>query len=309
MTHRFVLEPYKGMKTRYLCPGCADASKTFSRYIDVTTGNHLSIDVGKCNRVNNCGYHYTPRQYFAKNIIGPIEPKCPPVPLKPKNDNYSIISQDIRNASLKNWSSNNFVRFLITRFGNEITEKLKSKYLIGTSKHWSGATVFWQIDENGRTRTGKIMLYDPIIGRRVKQPYSHITWVHAVLKMPNFNLKQCFFGEHLLKDKYKNVAIVESEKTAVIASIYFPQLLWLAAGSSSNLTIEKFKVLKDRNVILFPDLNCFSKWEEISKQLGRITNIRVSNFLETRATESEVKSGLDLADYLINFDSVEFSQI
>ena len=28
---------------------------------------YLSDSVGKCNRLNKCGYHYTPRQYFADN--------------------------------------------------------------------------------------------------------------------------------------------------------------------------------------------------------------------------------------------------
>ena len=35
-------------------------------------------------------------------------------------------------------------------------------------------------------------------------------------------LKQCFFGEHLLREKTMPVAIVESEKTAIISSVYLP---------------------------------------------------------------------------------------
>jgi len=56
------------------------------------------------------------------------------------------------------------------------------------------------------------MLYSPTTGKRVKEPFNHITWVHKALKQPDFNLKQCLFGEHLLQDKTKPVAIVESEK-------------------------------------------------------------------------------------------------
>ena len=29
--------------------------------------NYLSERVGKCNRLDKCGYHYTPKQYFADN--------------------------------------------------------------------------------------------------------------------------------------------------------------------------------------------------------------------------------------------------
>lgn len=77
--------------------------------------------------------------------------------------------------------------------------------------------------------------------------------------MPDFELKQCLFGEHLLRDKAKPIAIVESEKTAIIASVYLPQFIWLAVGSLTNLNAEKCSVLKGRTVTLFPDLNGFEK--------------------------------------------------
>lgn len=42
------------------------------------------------------------------------------------------------------------------------------------------------------------MLYNPTTGKRIKEPYNHVTWVHSVLHKEDYNLKQCFFGEHLL---------------------------------------------------------------------------------------------------------------
>lgn len=95
--------------------------------------------------------------------------------------------------------------------------------MVGTSKYWEGATVFWQMDYQNRVRTGKIMLYNPATGKRIKEPYNHVTWVHSILHKEDYNLKQCFFGEHLLpEDKSRPVALVESEKTAIIASYYLP---------------------------------------------------------------------------------------
>ena len=79
------------------------------------------------------------------------------------------------------------------------------------------------------------MLYNAHSGKRVKEPFSHITWAHKVLNLHNFSLKQCFFGEHLLNE-YKPIAIVESEKTAIIASAYIPKFNWIAVGSLNNLT-------------------------------------------------------------------------
>jgi hypothetical protein len=66
-THRFILESYTGPRSRGNCPNCG-AAHEFSRYIDTENGNaYLDDRVGKCNRTNNCSYHYTPKQYFADN--------------------------------------------------------------------------------------------------------------------------------------------------------------------------------------------------------------------------------------------------
>ena len=94
--------------------------------------------------------------------------------------------------------------------------------------------------------------------------------MHKLIKQPDFELKQCMFGEHVLKNNIKPVAIVESEKSAVIASVYLPQFIWLAVGSLNNLNAEKCKVLQGRTVVLYPDLNGFEKWNEKKKELARL---------------------------------------
>jgi hypothetical protein len=178
---------------------------------------------------------------------------------------------------------------------------------IGTSKYEPGAVVFWQVDITGRVRTGKIMLYDAVSGKRVKDRDKHITWAHTALRLPDFNLKQCFFGEHLLKDQQKPVAIVESEKTAVVASIYLPDYIWLACGGINNLNAERCRVLKDRKVMLFPDLGGYDKWSDKAKKLLHISHFNVSNLLERKATNEEKQQGLDLADYLLKFSLSKFN--
>lgn len=73
--HKYILEPYKGMNTRYRCPSCQQRDKTFSLYIDRETGEHINSTVGRCNRESNCGHHYTPKQYFKDNDISFDTPK------------------------------------------------------------------------------------------------------------------------------------------------------------------------------------------------------------------------------------------
>jgi hypothetical protein len=308
--HKYTLEPYKGMNTRYRCPSCQQRDKTFSLYIDTETGEHIHPTVGRCNRESNCGHHYTPKQYFQDNNISfdTPQPKAyKPRPVTPQPKPVSFIPVEVFKDSLKAHETNHFVQFLINLFGVEVASQLVSRYFIATSKHWNGATVFWQIDTQGKVRTGKIMLYSPTTGKRVKNLELPVYWVHKALKQPEFELRQCLFGEHLLIDKTKPVAIVESEKTAVIASVYLPQFIWVAVGSLTNLNAEKCSILKGRTVALFPDLNGFEKWSSKAKELSHLAIFTVSDLLECKATEAEKKQGFDLADYLIKYDYKAFA--
>lgn len=312
MFHRYTLEKYKGPGSRHTCPGCGNA-KVFTRYIDSQTSEHLAPSVGRCSREIKCGYHYTPKQYFKEHsIYGPKEKK--PIAFRqvqpPQSKLVSFIANDVFKSSLKGYNQNNFVHYLQQLFGADITRQLIARYYIGTSKHWNAATIFWQIDAKGRSRTGKIMLYSPITGKRVKEPFNHITWVHKVLKRPEFELKQCLFGEHLLRsDPQKPVAIVESEKTAIIASVYLPGFIWLAAGSLSNLTAERCRPLAGRKVILYPDLKALDKWKAKAAELSHITRFVVSDLLERKASEADRQQGFDLADYLVRFPVPEQPQV
>lgn len=311
--HKYILEPYKGMNTRYRCPApnCGKG-KTFSLYIDTETGEHIHPTVGRCNRESNCGHHYTPKQYFQDNNISfdTPQPKAyKPRPVTPQQKPVSFIPVEVFKASLNPtaFETNHFVQFLINLFGVEVASQLVNRYFVATSKHWNGATVFWQIDTQGKVRTGKIMLYSPSTGKRIKDPFNHINWVHSLLKQPEFELRQCLFGTHLLIDKTKPVAIVESEKTAVIASVYLPQFIWVAVGSLTNLNAEKCSILKGRTVTLFPDLNGFDKWSSKAKELSHLAMFTISDLLERKATEAEKKQGFDLADYLIKYDYKDFA--
>lgn len=305
--YRYTLEKYNG-KNRYHCPNCQH-KRVFSLYIDTETNKHISPSVGRCNRESKCGHHYTPKQYFQDNNISfdtthPVAYKQRPIAPPPKP--VSFISFDLFRDSLKAHEANHFVQFLISLVGNEVASELVSRYFIATSKHWNGATVFWQIDTEGKVRTGKIMLYNPTTGKR----HGNTTFAHKLIQQPEFELKQCFFGEHLLKDKTKPVAIVESEKTAVIASVYLPQFIWVASSGLNGLNAEKCSVLKGRKVTLFPDVGCFDKWSSKAEEFSHLAIFTVSDLLERKATEAERIDGCDIADYLVkcNYKSFALSE-
>jgi hypothetical protein len=189
---------------------------------------------------------------------------------------------------------------LKNHFGQEKAVDLIALYKIGGAKKWAGANVFWYLDQNENITSGKIMLYNEQTGKRVKEPFNRISWVHAELKIPNENIRKCLFGEHLLTlHKEKPIALVESEKSAVIASIYFSDYIWLATGGIANLSYERMKVLRNRKVVLFPDLGAFDLWSQKAEEFKKWLDIRVSDYLEKIATPEEREQKLDLADYLM----------
>lgn len=309
-TYPFTLEPYHGMNTRFRCPVCQKKEKTFTLYIDTETGQHIANNVGKCSRETNCGYHYTPKQYFSDNNIQSsnktVTNKSHFSLQKTVTKNTNYIENSLFEASLDKYENNKFIDYLVSLFGIETTIELINKYYLGTSKHWDGATIFWQLDTTYKVRTGKIMLYNPTIGKRIKQPFNHLQWVHSIIYKTDYNLQQCLFGEHLIKQNNKPIAIVESEKTAIIASVYLPQFNWLATGSLYNLNFEKLKILKNHHITLFPDLNGFENWSNKAKEMSGMLKISVSNLLEIKTTEIEKKEGYDIADYLVQYPILDF---
>ena len=301
--HRFRLERYRTPASRHTCPSCG-RKKKFTRYIDIEGKFVFPEYVGKCERINNCGYHYTPKQFFADNheakkdllsgvsadewkMSAPIQPKPPP----------SFVPHDLMIDTMRCYGKNNFVRFLHTLYDAETVKRMIGRYHVGTSIHWDGATVFWQVDEQGLVHHGKVMVYDPATGKRSKDLFST---AERLMHLPDFNLQQCFFGEHLLIDKDKPVALVESEKSAIIAAEHMQQYLWLATGGSSGCLNQRMHILSDRQVVMFPDMKCLAQWQVVAHKLRQLgAKVEVSTYLEENATDEELLNGLDIADFII----------
>ena len=308
--HRFILQPYKGISSRHTCPAC-HKRRCFSRYIDTEKQISFPGDVGRCDHEQSCGYHLTPKEYFGRNPQSKLQ-HCdfatlsawrakPTEPRKPT----SLIAAETVSQTLHGYEKNNLYLFLRSKFGAEDALRLMRDYRIGTSKHWPGSCVFWQTDINSCVRTGKVMLYDAETGRRVKEPFNHDTWVHSLLRLPDFNLRQCFFGEHLLPmNRGKPVAIVESEKTALVAMYYLPEYVWLATGGKNGcFNADALRVLKDRQVILYPDIGATDQWQQKLSLLRKLCiEASIFNFLEDVAADEERTAGLDIADYLLQIE-------
>lgn len=306
---RFILQPYKGPSTRYECPSCHQ-THCFTRYIDTEKVIAFPEYVGRCNHENSCGYHYPPRQYFKGNPNAKEEMNSGnvhfhhPSPILPEQmpEPY-FFAPSLMDKTMCAYRNNNFYLFLESTFGSEITKRLVQKYHIGTSKLWNGATIFWQVDAQNVIRDGKIMFYDPLTGHRSHNTKRSVNWVHSQIHVGKERIRQCFFGEHLLaRDVNSTVAIVESEKTAIIASCFIPQFIWIAVGGKDGMFRQgNFNLLKNRNVIFFPDLGMDMDWRnKVGFCRAQGINAILYEYLKDHASEDQRKAGLDIADFLLS---------
>ena len=274
---------------KFNCPQCG--KKSFVKYIETETGHYAESQYGRCDREIKCGFF----EYPNGNSIINYNYVAPP-PVKP-----SYIDKEILQKTLTKYEINPLITYLHNHYSENEVRTSFGKYQVGTSNQFNSSTVFWQMDHTGNIRSGKIMAYDITTGKRQKNKDGKalIQWVHSVLKIPNYNLKQCLFGLHLLNDNVKQVAIVESEKTALIMSIEFPQHIWMSTGSLQGFKYEYLEPIKDIEIIAFPDKGGYAQWQKIAKTLNeKGFNIEISKLLE----KEEYKNGWDLVDVL-NYES------
>ncbi len=301
---KFRLRKYSGLGSKLTCPSCGK-KRVFTPYVNYKTKEVINTTFGRCDREIKCGYHKFPKECNQGNSMdtetGTSLQSAPPI-----LNEISFIGKMEMQRSKSHYEKNNLYQFLKDKFGGKKVLEQFNLYHVGTANHWKGSTVFWQVDHEHNVRTGKLMQYNAKTGRRVKKPYNRISWVHSVLKLTNFNLKQCLFGEHLIpKNLNKPVALVESEKTALIASICIPDFIWLATGGLSNLNKISCTVLRGRKIVLFPDLGAEEKWTKKADRIFGIRRYKVSTLLQNNATAMEQEQGLDLGDYLLDLERNE----
>lgn len=307
---RYELQKYRTISDRHTCPKCGKP-KCFTYYVD-ENGQPLDKTVGRCDHESGCGYHYPPKEYFKdhpeleypeKKSTYPIRADKPKTSGKPSGNSIGTVPDEYVARSRSD--NSHLIQFLFSlqKDNAENVKRVLDDYRIGATK--DGSTVFWQIDIEGRVRTGKIIQYNKEDGHRIKD--RGVNWVHSLLKRQTvfgkeWTLAQCLFGEHLLSqaaDKRKVVAVVESEKTAVICAIQYPDCVWLATGGKSQLSVDKMNVLAGRTVIFFPDVDGYHEWTERARSFTFCRSVTVSDFLEKTATEEDRTSKVDIADLIL----------
>ena len=87
--------------------------------------------------------------------------------------------------------------------------------------------------------------------------------MHKTLKIQNYELQQCLFGLHLINEHpEKTIALVESEKTTIIMSLFLPNYIWIATGSKGNFKIELLEPINNFKIIAYPDKSEDNDWNK-----------------------------------------------
>ena len=307
MSHYYTLQKYTNPSSRHTCPACG-RQRCFTLYVD-PDANPLHETVGRCDHESSCGYHRTPRQYFHDHPEH--RHHCHPErsegsftrPSRPDRASPDVIPQNLIPPPS---ATNHLISYLKTMIPFSAIDRIIADYRLASTP--DQAIIFLQIDQDNQCRTGKIMQYNPATGHRIKDPNKpgRINWLHSILKRrkqlpPDWQLTQCLFGEHLLpQHQDKTIALVESEKTAIICAALMPQYLWLATGGKSGLTSERLSSLKGRKIIVFPDIDAFKDWQQKIFTFPHL-DIRISRLLEDNATPADRAAHIDLADWIIQF--------
>ena len=312
MNYRYHLLKYRGPASRLTCPACGK-KRCFAPYVEAND-QIVGEEYGRCDHESSCGYvkYPTAPKRDWREPYRDFRPRQPKprkkFTVKPQQAvaiDVCTIPTNIVSKTVRMQPESDFVHFLGTLFDAKTVARIVEEYSIGVTK--GRDAIFYQIDTQGRCRTGKVMKYNRETGHRIKDDSakSPITWVHSLLKrqgvLPeSWELTQCLFGEHLLK-KYpdKPICLVEAEKTAIICAASMPEFVWVAVGGKTQLG-DKVEVLEGRTVIAFPDTDGYEAWVEKTAEKPYL-NIQVSDYLVQNATDEDHAKGADVADVLIRW--------
>lgn len=130
-------------------------------------------------------------------------------------------------------------------------------------------SAFPSIDIGGNCHAIKIIPYPADDHHRIQNyPSGVMTWIK-----PDQNTG-AYFGTHLLP-LYPSapVAIVESEKSAIIGTLFAPEYVWIATQGKGNFDIDSEKcrpsieALRGRELHVFPDVGGVQDWSSYADKL------------------------------------------
>lgn len=201
--------------------------------------------------------------------------------------------------------------FLASEFEPEEVLRVFEAYRIGGSKFVTSdgfrAVSFPYIAADGRCIDCKLFHISPKDGSRKTAPplksWSNgslqSSWALAEMKQNHRRAPWCNFGDHLLRERpTAPIGIVESEKTALILAIVYPQIIWTAVGSLNNLNPGRCQQYFNRKVTIYPDRDGLQAWRNKAQELAK-QGFNISIDTTTERHPGSPKD--DLADIVLRF--------
>lgn len=157
-------------------------------------------------------------------------------------------------------------------------ESVWGEYCVGATR--DGKEIFWGYTSTESAKAhgmeyGKRMNYGTD-GHRIKGDCKGIhTQVLARMKKdglwpqdyaPDFD-PVLFGGQLIARYPGRPVAIVESEKSALVGACYLPQYTWCAVGGKDGLKAEMLAPCKGHDVYLYPDMDARQLWSDKAVEL------------------------------------------
>jgi hypothetical protein len=227
---------------------------------------------------------------------------------------------------------NGLSSYLLERYGEDVREHLDA-WDIATDGQ--GNCVFWYRDETGELATAKVVPYSSETAKRRKRDQSPIAWtsngkqvrvdcLFGLVKGTNKETQEAvvvsfssskgftapLYGAQFLTEETLDVPVVlvESEKTAVVGSLFLPEFVFVATGGANGLTREKAQALAGRDVLVLLDADSAGKRSEESvvdvlRSVGARPIVELDGKSLAAVLFPEADDGADLADYYLQQSS------
>lgn len=291
MQYKFSLD---SSSKKYSCPQCKQ--KTFVVYLDNESRNAVDpYQYGRCDRESKCGYHQSPLMdpELAAKAKAEFVPKPDPevrqifpdedLIRRITNKTKTCISPLHRFLNTKTISNDHLLKWGV------FSEDDKTIFIFRNLAQRIVNFKWFKYQDDGH-RDKNFKSYSLSNPKTPPPPLDK--------GLPEFldKYKLCLFGEHLLDaEKSRIVVVVESEKTAAIASFFYPQFDWVSCASNNGLTEDKIRVLHNRTVYWLCDADEAGRK---NKSIERATDYLAEFFVVDLFPDRN--DGYDIADAIVD---------